>query len=1294
MPFRDHDASSSFLALPEGFDINPDVPKPEGNVLGAAMRRDNPIVSQIYAHEFDRRVPFDPDYDPKTDVMGTKYEIDLPRFAGARTQQQVFELMAVIDRERQDQAVLDAAGGWGHLATLGASILSPTSLLPGGAVVQGAKGGVSIGKTGLVVAGSAGLAASLDEIALQNSQQTRTAEESLVTIGGSVILGGFLGSAAGHLSRNAHIRASKAAEELPVAIRELDDRLRSVGAAENSSDFSLRREELFSMINKTPVLRGLVRSDPILRAQLSDNVAVRSTLADLVETPLQYRANEEGNVVGRFDVPAETAIKTRRNSELSEAMSQLNKYFAEYAHDGNVGMVGRVTAPLKGRWGHLLGYDQKLNGTQFMEEVGKALMSSDAHPIPQVAKAAAMVRKSIFERIKEDATEVGLFDSDLKLKYGDSYFMRVYDREKISTHLRDGSDNDFAKLLESEFQRKRSEAETRLMNDKTLETLEGEKFKAKERARGAQRALDKARKKAEAKRTRAEAAVGREKSAQRVSASLRRAFKKRSDDLSEATLQGEELNAFKDILRDAKSLKSLEPRDMLSAIRQMGGIRDDATGELQAALDTSLHTVKRSDGMMPDDMRGAMEELGYMPEGSTVNDFYAAIRENANGNKVYSSFDHMELERFEAAQDFADSMEELGVDIDRPVEEVIKDLPGKAKNQSSQKAKSKEAGRSSKKAGDQELNAFARMDKALDRLEDAKARIQELDDEIGPKVRAEITDALEDVKRLIPEIKQAKAAREADEYYAGLNDLEVSAAVDDTVNSILGLKPGEHSYRAALAKPTRARVLDVHDHMLWPWLDKNAGNVLSQYFNGIVPDIEITRRFGDLDMTEAKRKIIDEKDRLVANAKNDAERKTHLREAELRIKELQAMNDRMRGIYGAPSDPKDVWTRGFRGVRTLSYMGFLGGMTLSALPDVAGVLGRNGLEAAFGSLSAVTNPKRFGLALKDSAELGAAAEWWLNSRAVAMAEVLDQYGKNTKFERGLDAAASGFGVATGMVPWNVAWKSIGGAFSASKMSKAAMGVAEGTVSKSDLIKLSENGIDRSMALRIANQIKKHADREDTLWLPQAKNWDDPEAFEAFRNAMNREMDLMIVTPGQDKPIAWSTETGKFFSQFKSFAVSAHHRILLSGIQRRDGAVLSQVLLGVTLGMLVSKTKAALGGYDQKSGVALWEDAIDRSGLTGFLLEIQGLANGFTGGRLAISGEELSRFGSRSEFQGILGPSVDMAAGVYEGVSAMSKGKMTGRDARKIMRPIPGNNLPYMMNLTKQVAESWSEMNRE
>ena len=187
--------------------------------------------------------------------------------------------------------------------------------------------------------------------------------------------------------------------------------------------------------------------------------------------------------------------------------------------------------------------------------------------------------------------------------------------------------------------------------------------------------------------------------------------------------------------------------------------------------------------------------------------------------------------------------------------------------------------------------------------------------------------------------------------------------------------------------------------------------------------------------------------------------------------------------------------------------------------------------------------------------------------------------------------------------------------------------------------------------------------------------------------MNREFDLMVITPGQDMPLAFGSETGKFFLQFKSFAFSSHHRILLSGIQRADADVLAQFTTAIVLGGLAANLKAELGGYEKKEGVAFWEDAVDRSGLAGWLMEPYNMAGALTGGMTSISGEEVSRYKARSETEGLLGPSVDMAFGMVEGINGIASGEASYRDIRKLMRPIPGNNLWYILPLMQKVEDA-------
>lgn len=949
--------------------------------LGAAWRMDSPIGAALNTTRFPHAGRYDPDYDPLTDIRGTPYEENFMSFVGARNAGDVAAMKAQIDRENEDRRTLAAAGARGAIISMGASLLSPSTILPAGAIVKTGKG-VKIGLTALTTAGATGAAVAMDEAVLQSSQETRSTAESMFAIGGSMVLGGLLGAGAGYLSRAEFRAASRQTEEALVVKQEFYEGLRSMGAAENARDFTLKREKMFTMIRDIPLLGRMMKTSPILRTVLSDLTETRRASAMLAESPYQYRANDEGLSVLGGEVSVETRIKERTYNDLASAYGGLHRQFAEYWADGPIGTVGRFTQPVSRAYSNLLRRTEKLSETEFMEEVGKAMRRNDQHPIPQVAAAAKHLRETIFSRIKDDATELGIFGKDMEVKFADSYFSRVYNTGKIARHMGDGSADDMEAMLIREFTKERQ-----------------------------------------------------------------------------------------------------------------------ALGE---AIDAA----------------------------------------------------------------------------------------------------------------------------------------------------------------------------------------EVKQAARDTIQTILGMKPGEHPYRAAVGDPRKARVLSLADEVLEPWLESDASVVMSHYFRGLVPDIEIMRSFGDLEMTGAKAAINDEAARRSAAATNAKERARIEAERRENITDLEGMRDRLRGTYGVPDNPDGFIVQASRAARNVSFMGHLGGMTISAIPDIAGVVGRGGVRAAFGaSVDLVTNPKRLFKSVSDAKDFGAAAEWYLNSRAATLSDVFDPYARRTKLDIAGTWAANKFAKATGMVHWNMGWKMIGTAVVSTRMGRAATAVASGKATKSELAKLAENGIEPWMAERIAKQFEKHADKDGQIWMPNGGQWTDREAFHAFRRAMVREQDIMVITPGQDIPLSFSKEAGKFFLQFKRFGFSAYERILLAGLQRTDADVVAQFTMAVLLGGMVANVRAWQQGREQKTGAAWWEDAIDRSGVAGWLMEPYNAVSALSGGAMSLSGEPVSRFQSRSVTAGLMGPSVDMAGGVVEAINAFSSGQASYRDVRKLMRPIPGNNLPYLMGLFQKMEDA-------
>jgi hypothetical protein len=980
------------LAKREGLTVTPEPESSDVSLAGGLWRRANIFGSEFSSFDFDPQKPFDPDFRPWEEIQGSDYERYATRFVGAQDSEDVARMKAQIDREIEDDRVIAMNGALGVAGGMAFSLLSPTTLLPGGAIVKGAKG-ISIARSALNVAGTAALAASIDETFLRHSQQTRTAADSALAIGGSFVLGSLLGAAAGKMAGGEFKATAARTEAVLSGMPEYIVARRSLGAAALSdADLTLRNEGFLQAIKKIPGLRIAVESDPLIRLQTSRSQNARWLTANLAESPSVYREAANGRSVLNGESPVETAILDRRASEEAVAVQSLRTSYGAYWKDGPVGFVGTLTAPYGRFFAHLTGRSRKVSQPEFFEEVGRAMFVGDTHPIPQVAEAAEALR-GIFDRTAAEMTELGILPKDLR--HGESYFSRIYKTALIEAHWGDGTELDLRPVLIREFTKGRD------------------------------------------------------------------------------------------------------------AARRVVG-EDAAKAE----------TAPKND----------------------------------------------------------------------------------------------------------ELEARAAMD-----------------------------------------------------------DADIAVAVDDAKRSIAGLSQGEHHYRAALASPTRARVLDVPSEILLPWLDTNAEAVLAHYMRRVVPDLEIMKRFGTTDPTLGAeiQKVIDDYEAMILSAKAPREKTRLAKERDAAVRDARGIVARLRHQYGLPDDPSAWWVQGARIGRGISFPAYMGNVVMASIPDVANVIGRNGMESALGVAEFMRHPLRFFEGLKDAAEFEAFTELFLNGRAQTLSEMFDPLGRGSRAERVLAEAGSKFSIVSGIMPWNAFWKGYAGVVGASRLSKATADARSGTASARQLRLLGEGNVAGTMIDRIAGQLDQFADKTGALWYPQGRTWTDAEAYEVFRRAMGREIRLQVITPGQDVPLTFSNEGMKFFLQFKKFAWSVHHRLLLAGVSRADGELASQMALLVLLGGLVSNLRAGIAGREPKEGAAFWEDAIDRSGVAGWLFEPYNFASAVTGGALSISGEPVSRFQARSFAGGALGPTVDLSAGVIEAANAMATGKHSDRDIRNLMRPLPGSNMAHM-----------------
>ena len=501
----------------------------------------------------------------------------------------------------------------------------------------------------------------------------------------------------------------------------------------------------------------------------------------------------------------------------------------------------------------------------------------------------------------------------------------------------------------------------------------------------------------------------------------------------------------------------------------------------------------------------------------------------------------------------------------------------------------------------------------------------------------------------------------------------------------LGGRPG-----GALGSPLQGRAFLIEDLRIEEFLESDIEVIGRIYVRSMAPDVELAREFRSIDLAVEVDEIRRDYSRLAARETDERRRKRVIDRRDRDIKDLAAVRDRLRGVFALPADPNGIVNRTARAVLSLNYIRLLGGMTISAIPDLARPVMVHGVSRVFGAglRPLIRNSRAFRLAGAEVQKAGTALDMINDARMMAIADVMDDFGRYSKLERGIQALSQSFGLPSLMAPWNSAMKQFSGVITMDRILEAAAAARGGRISAAELERLAASGIDAEMAGRIARQFEAHGEELDGIKLAQTEAWDDREAVEHFRAAVAREVDRIIVTPGQDRPLWISTPLGRVIGQFRSFSLASSQRIMLAGLQDRDAAALNGAMLSLGLGMLVYYAKTKTAGRELSDDPAVWiVEGVDRSGLTGWFFDVNAISEKMTRGVIGTSaltgGPTLSRYASRNVLGAIFGPSVGAIRDLQKVTAAGATGDIRQSDIRALRRLMPYQNLFYMRRLLDQ-----------
>ena len=478
--------------------------------------------------------------------------------------------------------------------------------------------------------------------------------------------------------------------------------------------------------------------------------------------------------------------------------------------------------------------------------------------------------------------------------------------------------------------------------------------------------------------------------------------------------------------------------------------------------------------------------------------------------------------------------------------------------------------------------------------------------------------------------------------------------------------------------------------------------VSGMHTRSVAADVELSRTLGrprpgaKTWYDEAIRRINEDYNELSRNA-SEKERARLQRRREQDLQDIGLIVNRLRGSLAIPVNPNGWPYRIQNILLNLNVIRLLGGMTISALPDMMHVIMYNGFDrAGLGpAISGLVNKEALAMSKQQLQQFATAIDILTNHRAAQLSDMVLDHHRLTKGERALESFTSGFGKFGAMMNyWNQTMKHLAGMAVMSRMIPAIENLAVGKASQKDVTKLAAMGIGESEARLIAEQLAQHKKVHKGVHFPETHAWrhEDPDTNETVQylarlvgGQIAAEVDRIIVTPGQEIPGFMGLPGMKLITQFKSFQVSATQRIMAAGFQQHDAYMLSGLMAMVGTGALAYIVKMQLAGRGDEISLdpsVLIREGIDRSGVTGWLFDVNNILEKSTRGSIGLSavmgGPPMSRFLSRSMVSALMGPSFGLGNDLFTTFGALTNpSEMSQGDTRAMFRLMPMQNVFWL-----------------
>ena len=490
------------------------------------------------------------------------------------------------------------------------------------------------------------------------------------------------------------------------------------------------------------------------------------------------------------------------------------------------------------------------------------------------------------------------------------------------------------------------------------------------------------------------------------------------------------------------------------------------------------------------------------------------------------------------------------------------------------------------------------------------------------------------------------------------------------------------------------RAFAIPDNLINDFVINDADVVASSYYHRATPYMNMYERFnGDTELVNLRSDLRAEKEASLRELEGDrsqaAEKKRDKinKQYENDIRAIVALRQRALGRDFIAGDPTRLGARIPQAVRTFNVVTLLGGMTVSAIPDLGRLVALQSSsfnQALKPIIKNITtgNAKVVAKKFRENNYFGVVVELVGNNRVMQLGDITDDIQPRTRIERAIQYMGDKTGIATLMAPWNESLKQIASITTEHAIFDIAEKLSKGKASAKEVSILADNRIDKAMAKRILDQYKQFGENHKGLKLLNLQDWSDIEARTNFLAALTQEVDRIILTPGYDKSVSMtSSELKKMLWQFKSFFAKATTNLLIRGIQdigdMRSAASFTTMM---GLGMMVYASKTMQANKELSDNPAIWLiEGFDRAGIGGIAMEANNIIEkGMGVGLRPLAGGEVSsRYASRSVADSFLGPTYGMLLNIARIARVIGTQEINEGDINAMIRLIPYQNHPLL-----------------